>query len=575
MQRYERLRQLYRVSQVLHSTLDPQEALQLILREAVRLTRAGTASVVLLNPTTGFLEIEAASGLPAEAAQLRLRPGEGITGWVMRHGRPLRLGRVWEDPRYVMVRPETRSELAVPFEVRGEVRGVINVDSDREEAFTEEDEALLAELAVEAARVIQNTWLCEQLRHKAALFEALTSVSQAVTSVLTLEEVLQVITREACRLMGGRLCALRLVDDTREWLDLKASHGAGPAYLANPRLGVSDSLLGSVLRRRKPLQVADVQNSPHYQRVDVAQCEGLVSLLGVPLMYREEPMGTLSVYTAEAHRFSDEEIRILSSVAAISAIAIEKARLYERLLGVEDQLRRSERLSVLGLLAAEIAHEIRNPLAVMKMLYHSLDLRFPEGDPRGRDAQIMGETMDRLNRIIDRILDMARSAETEHAPVQINRLIEDLALLSRVKLRQQRIDLVLDLDPDVPRLSGDAAQIEQVLLNLTLNAVEAMPDGGTLTVRTRPLRENRAAQGPTHAAVTFRDTGVGMTREQQERLFHVPFSSTKPGGTGLGLAIVARLLEAHAAKVRIVSRPGRGTILRLLFPADRSGEPVP
>src|ERR1044071_5681367 len=115
--RYERLHLLYQVGNVIHSTLDPQEALQLIVREAVRVMRAASGSVVLVNPTTGFLEIHAAQGLPANASELRLRVGEGITGWVARTGKPARVGDVSRDARYVMLRPEVQSELAAPMEV--------------------------------------------------------------------------------------------------------------------------------------------------------------------------------------------------------------------------------------------------------------------------------------------------------------------------------------------------------------------------------------------------------------------------------------------------------------------------
>src|SRR6266478_9614714 len=145
--RYERLSSLYQVGNVIHSTLEPQEALQLILREALRLMRASSGSAVLINPTTGFLEILASEGLPPDAAQLKLRIGEGITGWVASAGKPARVGDVVKDPRYVMLRPEVRSELAVPLEVNGEVRGVLNVDSERHDAFSAQDQELLEALA--------------------------------------------------------------------------------------------------------------------------------------------------------------------------------------------------------------------------------------------------------------------------------------------------------------------------------------------------------------------------------------------------------------------------------------------
>src|SRR4030095_6726318 len=115
---------------------------------------------------------------------------------------------------------------------------------------------------------------------------------------------------------------------------------------------------------------------------------------------------------------------------------------------VEEHLRQNEKLSALGLLAAEVAHEIRNPLSVMKMLYHSLDLNFAPYDRRARDAAIMAEKMDHLDRIMEQILDFARSAEPKPGPVNVNKLIEDLGLLTRHKLHHQNIELVRKLAPD-------------------------------------------------------------------------------------------------------------------------------
>ena len=558
---------LYQVGNVIHSTLEPQEALQLILDEAVRLVSATSGSTVLLNPMNGLLEIHASKGLPPGAGNLKLRLGEGVTGWVARTGQPARVGDVTRDPRYVMVRPEVRSELAVPLEVNGEVRGVLNVDSDRLEAFNAQDQELLEALAAQAAKVIHHTWLYEQLRLKVSLFESLASVSQAINSALNLDDALKVITREACVLMRVKMCSLVLLDETRQWLDLRASCGAGPAYLNKPRLSVEESLVGSVVRRRKPLQVENAQNSSRYQSVGTARREGLVALLSVPLLFAGEAIGALSVYTGRPYVFSNEEIRILSALADLSAIAIERARLHERVVDVEEQLRRNEKLSALGLLAAEVAHEIRNPLTVMKMLYHSLDLRFSAGDPRAKDASVIGEKIEHLNKIVEQILNFARDTEPQLASVNLNELIDELGLLVRHKLKNQNVLFVPRLQPTLPPVLGEATQLEQAFLNLILNAAEAMPQGGTLTITTRPVHLPRRSQRPAWVAVEFKDTGQGMSAEQRRRAFTSVLRTTKPRGTGLGLAIVGRVVETHRGKVKIRSRPGQGTTVAILLPA--------
>jgi len=561
--RFDRLSLLYQVGNVIHSTLEPHKALELILGEAVRLVNASSGSVALFNPTTGFLEIQTAHGLPANAARLRLRLGEGLTGWVARAGKPARVGDVSRDPRYISVHKKVRSELAVPLEVNGEVRGVLNVDADRLNAFSADDQQLLEELAVQAAKVIHNTWLYEQLRLKARLFESLVSVGQAINSTLNLDEALKVITREACTLIEARMCSLLMLDDSQEWLDLRACHGAGEAYVNKPRLSVGESLVGVVIRRKKPLQVENVQVSSRYQNVEVARSEGLVSCLSVPLVFSGQSIGAMCVYTGEPHVFSNEEIRILCALADLSAIAIEKARLYERVVDVEEHMRQNEKLSALGLLAAEVAHEIRNPLTVMKMLYHSLDLQFPSYDPRAEDARIMGEKMEHLNRIVEQVLAFARTSEPEFVPVNLNELIEELGLLTRHKLTQQNVQIIHRLESGLPPVLADSTQLEQAFLNLILNAVEAMPKGGRLTIRSGTTLENKRR---THVFVEFGDTGHGMTKEERERAFTSLLKTTKIKGTGLGLAIVARIVEAHRGRLEIKSRPGRGTTIRVALP---------
>ncbi len=567
--RYNRLSLLYQVGNVIHSTLDPQEALQLILDEAVRLMRASSGSCVLITPTNSFLEIHAAKGLPPDATSLKLRVGEGITGWVARTGKPARVGDVRRDPRYIMLRPEIRSELAVPLEVGGELRGVVNVDSDRIDAFTVEDQELLEELAIHAAKVIHHTWLYEQLRLRVRLFESLASVSQAINSTLNLDDALSVITRETCLLMRGKMCSLRLLDESRQWLDLRASHGAAEAYLRLQRLSAEESLHGVVVRRKKPLQIENVQVSSRYQHVDVARREGLMALLSVPLIFAGQAIGTLSIYYGQPYSFANEEIRILSALAELSAIAIEKARLYERIVDVEEQLRQNDKLAALGLLAAEVAHEIRNPLTVMKMLYHSLELKFAPDDPRANDARIIDDKMSHLNRIVDQILDFARSTEPHFSAVNLNELIDELSMLVRHKLKNQSVELRRELDPKAPPVMGEPTQLEQAFLNLILNAVEAMPKGGVLTITTRAVRP-RGRERPQFFAVDFRDTGEGMTDEQRRRAFASVLQSTKRKGTGLGLAIVKRVVETHHAKLKLRSRPGHGTTVSIIFPLNQS-----
>jgi signal transduction histidine kinase len=200
---------------------------------------------------------------------------------------------------------------------------------------------------------------------------------------------------------------------------------------------------------------------------------------------------------------------------------------------------------------------------VMKLLYHSLNLKFEANDPRTKDARVIESKIEHLNKIVEQILDFARTTEPKFAPVNLNDLVDELSLLVRHKLANQSIRLVHDLQADLPLVSGDAPQLEQAFLNLMLNAAEAMADGGTLTIRSLVISE---ADEQTFVALEFKDTGGGMTAEQKEQAFKTKLATTKARGSGLGLAIVGRIIETHHGQIKIQSRAGRGTTIRILLP---------
>ena len=169
--------------------------------------------------------------------------------------------------------------------------------------------------------------------------------------------------------------------------------------------------------------------------------------------------------------------------------------------------------------------------------------------------------MEHLHKIVDQLLGYARSTEPRLEQVALNSVIEDVLLLTRQKLQQQHIELRTELAGDLPSLRADRGQLEQVCLNLILNAADAMTEGGVLTIAT-------GHQSTAAVTLTFTDTGVGITAEQQARLFE-PFLTTKARGTGLGLAIVHKIVvEAHNGRITVTSAPGQGTTLRIELPVS-------
>ncbi len=563
-------KELYSVSKDIVSNLEPDKALQKIIDSAVCLTSAVSGSVALLNPNMGQLEILASRGLDNDAKNIRLEVGRGITGHVAATGETIMINDVSEDNRYVSIRENVQSELACPLEIDGHAIGVINVDSEKKQAFSDNDITILLELSSLAAKVINNAWRHEQVLHRVSLFSALTRIGQTINSSLTLEETLNVVVLEACSLIDGKLSSIMLINQSDPGLlEIKATHGAGKSYTDSRRtINIEESLMGIVIRRRKPIQISDVFESNRFQNQDMAREEGLVAVLSVPLKTQDAIMGTLNIYKGKSHRFSNEEVECVSVLAELAAIAIHRATLYGDIAAKERQINQNEKLSALGLLAAEVAHEIRNPLTVIKMLFHSMELDFGEQDPRTEDTRIISEKMNQLNEIVERVLRFARNSEPVISDVNLNKELEDLVSLIRVKLDKGNITLVKEFSSVIPNINGDSLQINQAILNIVINALEAMDEGGKLILRTQRISSDTSSdriESEDRVLVEIADTGKGIPQGIQQKLLSPILHSTKSSGTGIGLALVKKIMDTHKAELIVDSDSGKGASVKIIF----------
>jgi two-component system sensor histidine kinase HydH len=233
--------------------------------------------------------------------------------------------------------------------------------------------------------------------------------------------------------------------------------------------------------------------------------------------------------------------------------------LFQDLSEVEDLKERVERekhLASLGRLAAGVAHEVRNPLSSLKGFAQFLRSRFTPGSREERYADIMIEEVERLDRVVQELLDFARPVEPDRKPSDPNAVIEDaLALLSE-DAAFSKVNIVRRLGSDVPKVLVDPQQIRQALLNVLLNGLEAMEEGGELVVSTATVADG------SRVAITVSDTGPGLTADEVDRLFE-PFYTTKDSGTGLGLTIVARVLEQNKGTIAVSSEKGTGTVVTI------------
>lgn len=552
---------LHRLASLATRTDDPRTALREMLDVLVATFRADAGSIALLSPDTGRLETEVQVGTTDDGLRDDLKLGHGITGWCVLNRRSLLVPDVTFEPRYIAVRASARCEMAAPIQDDDHVMGVIDLECDRAGGFTPADLALLEEFAAEAARVMQRLWQLGHLKAKARQLESLITAGQSLVTKLEQQELFDTLTREARNTMAADACALYLHDATQRTLQCVSLASSAATPLPAGAIPLDSSLMASALHTRRQVSFPDIQSPEFRELLDVPADDRLRSLLATPMVFEGDVLGIVAVFTDRVHRFDNDEKRLAAALASLGAVALQNARLYARVFQSEDVVRKNERLTTLGLLAAEIAHEIRNPLTVLKLLHGGLGLDFAENDPRRTDMRVIGEKLDQLEAIVSRVLTFAKAPSSLHSRWSLAEIIDDTLVLVRLKLAQGKVSV--RFTPPARPLFIDAhkGQIQQVLLNLLLNATHAMPDGGSITI---VLTAEDRAGGP-HAIVELSDTGTGVPAAIREHIFD-SFLSGRPDGTGLGLAIAKRILLSHHGDIALGATGPAGTTMRITLP---------
>jgi len=527
---------------------------------------AQSGSLSLINPDNERLEICIQQGLPPEVGDFALRPGQGVTGWVALHGKPLLVSDVRNDSRYIAARPGVRCEMAAPLIVGDNHVGVINLDADEVGAFKQSDLFRLERFALEAGIVLHRLWQFERLRTNSERLTTLVELGHALVAELASEDLLSTLTQSGRVLFGADLCLLHDYDKAAHELQLRAWSAsslipAGAPALWPQNIPADHSLLATVIRSGKPTEFQHIDGPAYREAADLPAGLSLTSALSAPLLREGVPSGVLSVFHTMPHRFNDDEKRLLAALASFAAVTLQNARLYARVFQSEETLRKNETLTTLGMLAAEIAHEIRNPLLVIKLLYGTLGSDFGPDDPRRRDLQVITEKIGQLESIVSRVLQFGRTPSDLHSRWSLAEILDDTLVLLRAKLNQAGVQL--NYTPPAPSLFVEAnkGRVQQVILNLVLNSLHAMPRGGELTLAC-------TAEGPPGSRMVrldVADTGTGIPAGLQSRIFE-SFLSGQADGTGLGLAIARRIMKDHHGELSLAATGPRGTTMRLTLP---------
>jgi PAS domain S-box-containing protein len=407
--------------------------------------------------------------------------------------------------------------------------------------------------------------------------EAVRAITIEITRELDLGRLLELIVRRAVELVGGAAGAVILWDDATQSLVPRSWHGCGD-WIADTRGHLGEGLTGTVALRRQGMRVNDYAASP-YASLALLEHAPVTAALSEPLVYQDRLLGVVILYHVELGRtFADQHQDLLALLAAQAAIAIENARLfadgrrsYHELQRAQEQLIQTEKLRALGQMSAGMAHDLNNVLAAVLGQVELLQMHIANPDVQDCLRTLEMAARDGAH-IIRRLQDFGRRHPSQPlAAVSLSSAVEQALDITRPRWKNepQRRGVAVEVRTSVrhlPPVLGDDAEIREVLTNLILNAVDAMPAGGALEITGRVVDADGGPEsGRQWVELYVIDTGTGMTEEVRRRVFDPFFTTKGVHGSGLGLSVVYGIMERHGGHIAVASVPGQGSTFTLRF----------
>jgi signal transduction histidine kinase/putative methionine-R-sulfoxide reductase with GAF domain len=553
---------LLEISKAIASGLYLEDVLRLIVTVTANLMDSKICSLWILDEKDQQLKLKATQSISEEYLKERsLAIGEGVVGHVALRNQPIAILNVLKEPLYkeknLAKKEGLVSMLSVPMCIKDRVIGVINCYTSYPHSFSKGEEETLTTVANQAAICIENSGLME---------------------TLDIDEILRLVLEGVTKNIGFDRARLYLVNQKRNVLECKMAVGIDEERIKGItlRLDPAESVVARSIFEKQPFVIPDASKDP---RVNPTLKEkfNLHSLVVIPLLVKEKALGAIAAdFVEPSKNITREVLESVTVFAQQAGLAIHNAFMYQELKAfsqqmeekiqkttadlrkTEAQLIRSDKLAALGQLAAGIAHEIRNPLTSINILIHSLTENFPSGNSSREDLKVIEEEINRINEIVDQFLRFAKPAPPLLEKAEVLSIFEETLQLLRPQIEKHRILVQKEFHP-LPPILMDREQMKQAILNLLLNAVQAMPKGGHLTLKGHVPEDNRWVQ------LSIQDSGVGIPGEDIDKLFN-PFFSTKEGGIGLGLSITHRIIDQHDGKIEVESAPGKGTLFTVWLP---------
>lgn len=553
---------LLEISKAITSGLYLEDVLRLIVTVTAKVMDSKICSLWILDEREHKLKLKATQSISEEYLKERsLGLGEGVVGHVALHNQPMAIVDVLKEPLYkekeLARREGLVSILSVPMCIKEKVIGVINCYTSYPRTFSKSEEEMLSTVANQAAICIENSGLME---------------------TLDIDEILRLVLEGVIKNIGFDRARLYLVNEKRDLLECKMAVGVDVEKIKGIELPLDPeaSIVSRSVMEKKPYIIPDARMDPRVNPV-LKEKFNLHSLVVIPLFTKERVLGAIAAdHTEPGRRLTKETLDSVMTFAQQAGLAIQNASMYQELKNfsrqmeekiqkttadlrkTEAQLIRSEKLAALGQLAAGIAHEIRNPLTSINILIHSLRERLPSENSQQEDLKVIEEEIHRMNEIVDQFLRFAKPAPPFFEKTDVLSIVEETLQLLRLQAEKQRIAVEREFQT-LPMILIDPEQMKQAMLNLLLNAIQAMPEGGLLTLKGRNSEDGQWIH------LSIQDSGMGISGEDIDKLFD-PFFSTKEGGVGLGLSITHRIIDQHHGKIEVESSPGMGTLFTVWLP---------
>jgi two-component system NtrC family sensor kinase len=503
----------------------------------------------------------------------KLPTTKGVTGLVFSKGESYLTNDVSQDPYYYSILEwSAGSEMCLPLWDTDQVFGLLNLERAAKDAFSDIDRVMFESLAGILAGLLMNARRQQDLKKSVTQLEAARETALDVSSDLDLEVLLKRVVHRARQLTQAKGAALGLVDLDNQMVDILISEA--PWFEdVNYKIPFYHGATGYIAATGESLLIPDYTDW-EFRLGQEAQLP-ISTVVGVPLKLKGNIMGTLIVMDDEADKqFKAEDLLLLELMAPQVAISIHNAHLFHELeerieaqKQTERHLMRSARLAAVGEIAAGVAHELNNPLTTITGFVELALQELPEDLPQREELQIVIDEAQRARGVVRRLLDFARQSDNLRSRTDLNQLVEEVVSLTQLSTKVGRIEIRINLEESLPTISADPNQIKQVLLNLIQNAIQAMPEGGVLELKTQQF----ASDGKTGVMVLVKDTGHGIPEKEQERIFD-PFYTTRPvgSGTGLGLSVSYGIVMDHEGQIDFSSKEGEGSCFSIWLPVEVS-----